>query len=46
MCLKGGELTMKKGLIFAVVLTIVAVSVIAGVHLTPMGYEAGPKPGG
>ena len=37
---------MKKGLFFAVVLVIVAVSVIVGVHLTPMVYEAGPKPGG
>lgn len=37
---------MKKGMIFAVVLTIAAVSVISGVHFTPWAYEAGPKPGG
>ena len=46
MCLKGGEITMKKGLIFAVVLTIAAVAVVTGIHFTPMVYEAGPKPGG
>jgi hypothetical protein len=39
-------MTMKKGLVFAVVLAIVAVAVVSGVHLTPMAYEAGPKPGG
>lgn len=37
---------MKKGLVFAAVLAIVAVAVITGVHLTPMSYEAMPKPGG
>jgi hypothetical protein len=37
---------MKKGLVFAVVLAIVVVAVVAGVHLPSLSYEAGPKPGG
>jgi hypothetical protein len=37
---------MKKALVYTAVLAIVAVAVVYGIHLTPMSYEAGPKPGG